>query len=239
LSDFALEHLAVCGLFHDLGKIGVAKDILLKKDRLTDDEWVQMKAHPLIGVKQVLMLSAPQVLRSKIILGPFEHHLNPNRTGYPRTLFMDQISLLGKILHIADVYEALTAQRAYRPRAYTPDEALRLMWRERGEKFDTILLKCFIEMMGLYPIGSVVELSDGRVALVMDYPDETDRMRPLVLPLERDGEGTLQMGEMIYLSDPPQQAGKGRLSIVRGVLAERFEIHPAEFFLNPSSGRKP
>lgn len=234
LSDFALEHLAVCGLFHDLGKVGVAKDVLLKQGRLTDDEWAQMKAHPLIGVKQVLMLNAPQSLRSKIILGPFEHHLNPNMTGYPKTLFMDQISLLGKILHITDVYEALTAQRAYRARSYTPDEALRMMWREKGEKFDTILLKCFINMMGIFPIGSVVELSDRQIGMVMDYPDETDRMRPLILLLVSDDKGSFQRGEMIYLSDPQWQSGKRQLSIIRGVPPERLQINPAEFFLHMS-----
>jgi len=234
LSDVALEHLAVCGLFHDLGKVGVAKDVLLKKGKLTDDEWEQMKAHPLIGVKKILMLNAPQTLRSKIILGPFEHHLNPNMTGYPRTLFMDQLSLMGKILRIADVYEALTAQRAYRVRAYAPDEALREMWQDRGEKFDPILLKCFIDMMGLYPIGSIVELSDGHLGLVMDYPDESDRTLPLILLLVGDGQGSFRRGELVYLSDPHVQTGKPRPAIVRGISPEWLQINPAEFFLHIS-----
>ena len=119
-------------------------------------------------------------MRSKIILGPFEHHLNPDMTGYPKTHFMKKLSLMGKILRIADVYEALTASRAYRPRSFTPDEALRKMWSEVGKSFDPILLKSFISMMGIYPVGSLVELNDGRTALVMGYPDESPKDMPTV-----------------------------------------------------------
>jgi HD-GYP domain-containing protein (c-di-GMP phosphodiesterase class II) len=140
LSDISLEHLSICALFHDLGKVGVSKKILFKKGALTDGEWEQMKAHPLIGVRKILMLNAPPSLRSRIILGPFEHHLNLDMTGYPQTQFVTRLSLMGKILHIADVYEALTAERIYRPKSFTPDEALRKMWGEAGKSFDLFLL---------------------------------------------------------------------------------------------------
>jgi HD-GYP domain-containing protein (c-di-GMP phosphodiesterase class II) len=232
LSDVALEYLTVCGLFHDLGKVGVDKEILLKEGALSNEEWEQMKTHPLIGVRKILMLNAPQPLRSRILLGPFEHHLNPDMTGYPKTLFMDNLSLLGRILRIADVYEALTSQRAYRPRSYAPDEALRKMWREAGKSFDTVLLKRFINMIGIYPIGSVVELSDGKVALVMDYPAESEPGMPLVLHLVDDGSGALKRGDMIYLSYPHHKTGSERLNILRGILPARLGVNPAEYFLN-------
>ncbi|MFO7568262.1 MAG: HD domain-containing protein [Smithellaceae bacterium] len=231
LSDTSLEYLSVCGLFHDLGKVRVSKQILLKQGELSEDEWEQMRAHPLIGVRQILMLNAPDALRSRIILGPFEHHLNPDMTGYPRTMFMESLSLLGKILRIADVYEALTAQRAYRPTSFTPDEALRKMWQEAGQHFDTILLKQFIGMMGIYPIGSVVELSDGGTALVMDYPDESERGMPQVMRLVDQGDGEMRRGEIIYL--PGQQSKDEKdLKIIRGLSPAVLGINPAQFFLN-------
>jgi HD-GYP domain-containing protein (c-di-GMP phosphodiesterase class II) len=232
LSDVSLEYLSVCGLLHDLGKIGVSKEVLLKQGALSESEWEQMRAHPLIGVRQILMLNAPEALRSRIILGPFEHHLNPDMTGYPRTVFMDRLSLLGKILRIADVYEALTAQRAYRPHSYTPDEALRKMWQEAGIHFDRILLKRFIDMMGIFPVGSVVELSDGRIALVMDYPDESERSMPLVMCLVDQGGGELGRGEDIYLAGQAMKASTERLNIVRGLSPEGLGINPAQYFLH-------
>ena len=232
LSDISLEHLTICGLFHDLGKVDVPKNILLKHGVLTDGEWDLLKAHPVMGVRKILMLNATPSLRSRIILGPFEHHLNPDMTGSPRTLFMGQLSLLGKILRIADVYEALTAERGYRPRSFQPDEALRMMWGSTGKSFDTILLKRFIHMMGLYPIGSIIELSDGNIGLVMDYPDETERTLPLVLRLVNDEKGGWQRGEMVYLADQINKEGSSRLNIVRGIPLAKIRINPSDFFLH-------
>jgi HD-GYP domain-containing protein (c-di-GMP phosphodiesterase class II) len=232
LSDISLEHLTICGLFHDLGKVDVPKNILLKHGVLTDGEWDLLKAHPVMGVRKILLLNATPSLRSRIILGPFEHHLNPDMTGYPRTLFMGHLSLLGKILRIADVYEALTAERGYRPRSFQPDEALRMMWGSTGKSFDTILLKRFIHMMGLYPIGSIIELSDGNIGLVMDYPDETERTLPLVLRLVNDEKGGWQRGEMVYLADQINKEGSSRLNIVRGIPLAKIRINPSDFFLH-------
>jgi len=222
--------LTICGLFHDLGKVDIPKDILLKHWALTDGEWDLLKAHPVMSVRKILMLNANPSLRSRIILGPFEHHLNMDMTGYPRTLFTGHLSLMGKIIHIADVYEAMTNERVYRPNSFMPDEVLRKMWEEAGKMFDTILLKRFIHMMGIYPIGSVVELSDGNIGLVMDYPDETERTLPLVLRLVNDEKGGWQREEMVYLAD--HKDGSGRLNIVRGIPLANISINPSDFFLH-------
>lgn len=232
LSDISLEHLSICALFHDLGKVDVSKDILLKKGSLTDGEWELMKAHPLIGVRKIFRLNASPALRSRIILGPFEHHLNLDMTGYPQTLFVNHQSLMGKILHIADVYEALTSERNYRLTSYVPDQALRKMWGEAGKSFDMILLKRFINMMGVYPIGSVLELSDGSIGLVMDYPDESERTLPLVLLVLHDDRGSWKRGEMIYLGDQTGTDDADRLNIVRGIQPSQLRIKPSDFFFN-------
>jgi len=232
LSDTSLEHLTICGLFHDLGKVDVPKEILLKNGELNDMEWDLLKSHPAMGVRKILMLKATPSLRSRIILGPFEHHLNMDMTGYPRTMFTGHLSLTGKIIHIADVYEAMTHERVYRPKSFTAYEVLRKMWEEAGKRFDRILLKRFIHMMGIYPIGSVVELSDGTIGLVMDYPEETERSLPLVLLLKDDGKGSLQRGEMVYLADQNIKNGSERLNIVRGIPQTQFNINPAQYFLH-------
>lgn len=232
LSDASLEHLTICGLFHDLGKVDIPKEILLKHWALTDKEWDLLKAHPVMGVRKILMLNANPSLRSRIILGPFEHHLNIDMTGYPRTMFTGHLSLMGKIIHIADVYEAMTNERVYRPKSFTPDEVLRKMWEEAGKMFDTILLKRFIHMMGIYPIGSVVEMSNGTIGLIMDYPEENERSLPLVLLLEDDGKGNLQRGEMVYLADQYIKEGSNRLNIVRVIPSANISINPSDFFLH-------
>jgi len=231
LSKVSLEHLSVCGLFHDLGKVGVSKDVLFKKGELNAEEWKNMQRHPLLGVRKILRLNADKTLRSKIILGPFEHHLNPDMTGYPRTHFMKKLSLMGMILRIVDVYEALTAERAYRPRSFTPDEALRKMWGEGEKSFNPILLKSFIQMMGIYPIGSVVELNDGRIALVTDYSEGSQKDLPLLQTLVEDGEGGMARGEMINLATEARKESPPGINIVRGVPPSRIGVPVAQFFL--------
>ncbi|HPI91719.1 MAG TPA: HD domain-containing protein [Deltaproteobacteria bacterium] len=231
LSEIYLEHLTVCGLFHDLGKVEVPKEILLKQGRLNEEEWHDMRKHPLVGVRQILHLHAPHALRSRIILGPFEHHLNIDLSGYPRTHFMKKLSLMGKILRIADVYEALTADRVYRPRAFTPDEALRRMWSEAGKSFDPLLLKSFINMMGIYPVGSFVELDTGEIGLVMEYTDASDRSLPLVALLVDDGKGGLTRGETVNLATQDEDGNSPLRKIVTGIPPARLGIQPAHFLL--------
>jgi HD-GYP domain-containing protein (c-di-GMP phosphodiesterase class II) len=231
LSKVALEHLCVCGLFHDLGKVEISKEVLLKRGALSPEEWESMRSHPLFGVMKILNLNANKAMRSRIILGPFEHHLNPDMTGYPKTHFMKHLSLMGKILRIADVYEALTASRAYRPRSFTPDEALRMMWVDVRKNFDPILLKSFILMIGIYPVGSVVELDDGRTALVMGYPDESQKDMPLLQILNDDGEGGLTHGETISLSNRDTKDRSPQLKIVSSLRPSQLGIQVANFFL--------
>mgnify|MGYP000878474547 CR=1 FL=1 len=231
LSQIFLEHLAVCGLFHDLGKVGVSKEILLKPGGLNSEEWDTMRRHPLIGTRKILRLQAPHSLKSRIILGPFEHHLNPDLTGYPKTHFMKQISLFGKILRIVDVFEALTAERSYRPRSYSPDEALQQMWSERGRSFDVPLLKSFINMMGVYPIGSLLELNTGEIGLVMDYPDESKKTLPLIMLLNADRKGGYISGELVNLADQVIPGDGSPRTIVKGLHASKLGIQPSHYFL--------
>jgi putative nucleotidyltransferase with HDIG domain len=231
LSQVLLEQLVVCGLFHDLGKVEISKDILLKPGELDNEEWDIMRKHPLLGVRKILRLQAPHSLKSKIILGPFEHHLNPDMTGYPKTHFMKKLSLFGNILHIVDVYEALTSDRRYRPRAFTHNEALRRMWSEREKNFDTILLKNFIFMIGIYPIGSVVELDSGEIGLVMDYPDESEKALPLLVLLMDDDKGGMTEGEMVNLAVQGMDKSLPRRNIVKSIPSSVIGIQPAKFFL--------
>ena len=231
LSEVYLEHLTVCGLFHDLGKVEIPKDIIFKKGSLSEEEQHEMQKHPLVGIRQILNLHAPHSLRSRIILGPFEHHLNIDLSGYPKTHFIKELSLMGKILRIADVYEALTADRVYRPRAFTPDEALRRMWSEIGTSFDPFLLKSFINMMGIYPVGSFVELDTGEIGLVMEYTDDTDRSLPVIILLADDGNGSLTRGETINLAGRDEDVNAPIRKIIIGIPPARLGVQPAHFLL--------
>jgi hypothetical protein len=145
------------------------------------------------------------------------------------------LTLFGKILRIADTYDALTAERAYRPRAFSPDEALRMMWERVGIEYDPVLLKSFINMMGLYPVGTVLKLDGGELGLVVDYPSESERTRPQVLLLVDDGQGSLKGSEELNLADRDQKTGSYERQIVKCLHPSVLGIQPSQFFLKEES----
>ena len=228
LSQVFLEQLAICGMFHDLGKVEVPKDIINKPDMLDTGEWEHIRRHPLTGVHRVLRLHASSDMKSRVVMGPFGHHLNYDLSGYPRLYFTETLTLFVKILRIADTYDALTADRAYRPRSFSPDEALRMMWEKVGVEYDPILLKTFINMMGLYPVGTVLKLDSGELGLVVDYASESDRTRPQILLLVEDGEGGLKGSETLNLAD-------GNQKIIKCLHPSVLGIQPSQLILQEAS----
>lgn len=229
LGPLVLEHLAVSALLHDLGKQGDPQAKPFKESGGMD-EWEALRQHPLISVKRVLKMNIPSDIRAGALAGAFEHHLNADLSGYPRTTFLKQMSLFGKILRIADAYETLTNRGDTHLRALTPDEALRRMWSERNKSYDPILLKCFINMLGLYPIGSIVELNNGALGLVMGYADETRKDRPLLTLLVDDGAGGLSPGETLDLAGTAATDDALPLQIVRSMHYKQVGIDPAHMF---------
>jgi HD-GYP domain-containing protein (c-di-GMP phosphodiesterase class II) len=230
-SRTSLEHLGICGLFHDLGKVEVSHEILSKPGNLTQDEWQQMKNHPMASVRQILRLHASHELKSKIILAPFEHHIKYDLSGYPHVLFKNKVSLFGRILQIADVYDAITSPRAYRSSYFSPDQAIAFMMKNAGKDFDPVLLKVFAIMMGTYPVGSLLELDTGEMGIVADYPMESGGHMPRVVLLKKDGEGPYTRGEVIELSEKDPSTGSLRRNVVKSFNAASRGIQPANFLL--------
>ena len=138
-SEAELEALEWGGLLHDIGKIGVRDDVLLKQDKLTRDERIKMNQHPVLGydiIKPVQRL-APEL---PIIL---HHHEWYNGSGYPHHLVGEEIPKLARILHVADAFEAMTAMRPYRMRPLTREQALAELRKYAGIQFDPDVLEAF------------------------------------------------------------------------------------------------
>jgi HD-GYP domain-containing protein (c-di-GMP phosphodiesterase class II) len=230
-SRTSLEHLGICGLFHDLGKVEVSYEILNKPGKLTQDEWHQMQNHPMASVRQILRLHASHDLKSKIVLAPFEHHIKYDLSGYPHVLFKNKVSLFGRILQIADVYDAITSPRAYRASCLSPDQAIGFMMKGAGKDFDPVLLKVFAIMMGTYPVGSLLELDTGEMGIVSDYPMESGGHLPRVLLLKKESDGSYKRGEIIDLSEKNTDTGSLRRNVVKSHNAASRGIQPASFLL--------
>lgn len=122
-----------------------------------------IQKHSLNSVRHIAKLRVPRELKSEIMLAPFEHHLKYDLSGYARSWRSELVSLFGRILTIVDVFDAITSARIYRTNAIRLDEALRRMNGSAGKDFDPILLKAFINMIGIYPVGTLVELNTGEI----------------------------------------------------------------------------
>jgi HD-GYP domain-containing protein (c-di-GMP phosphodiesterase class II) len=232
LSRNSLEHLGICGLFHDLGKVDIPREILTKPGQLTEGEWKEMRKHPMASVMQILKLRASHEVKSKILLAPFEHHVKFNLSGYPQVDLKKEVSLFGRILQIADVYDAITSARAYRSHALSPDQAVSHMMAGSGTDYDPILLKVFAIMMGTYPVGSLLELDTGEMGIVADYPMETGGNYPRIILLEKDEEGRLIRGQIISLAEKNQETGAHLRNIHKSLNPAEYGIQPAKFILS-------
>ena len=143
LSARDLEILEWVGLLHDVGKIGVRDEILGKSGKLTNEEFAEIKKHPCMSYDVL----RPIASFSKVLGGVHFHHENHEGTGYPTGLEGEQIPLFGRIIHVADVFDALTSSRSYRA-AFTWEEATKIIEAEAGTKLDPILAACFLKAIG-------------------------------------------------------------------------------------------
>lgn len=227
----SLHRLGMCGLFHDLGKLDIPIEIINKPGELSESELEEIKKHTIYSVTRIIKLQAAPDLKATILLPPFEHHLKYDLSGYPKTNRKKPVGLFSQILNITDVFDAITSPRIYRPSAFSPDQALGWMLGGAGTDFDPILLRVFINMLGVYPIGSLLELDTRELALVMDTGKKFDGTRPMVVLLAADGQGGYTKVGVADLAERDAQSGAFQRNIVKSLHPSTLGIQPAEFLL--------
>jgi len=159
-----LEILGMCGMLHDVGKLKVDQEILDKPRGLTDDEFAVIKDHCRLG-KQILEQD-PDMSKA-VIEAAYGHHERVDGSGYPRGVRADQLNLYTRIISIVDTYDAITTNRCY-DSSRPPKEAMKILFNCRETQFEPVLVEKFIECLGIYPTGSLVELGTGEGAVVID-----------------------------------------------------------------------
>ncbi|MGH7589595.1 MAG: HD domain-containing phosphohydrolase [Gemmatimonadota bacterium] len=233
LSRLELYDLGLAALLHDIGKVDVPYEVLNRAGGLSEHEWRLMRRHTAFGPWRLLAERPPGSIPVHEMLVAFEHHLNLDLSGYPTLFAPRRLTFYSKIVEIADAFDAGTTPRVYKTDPITPAEMVTVLEKGAGTRFDPVLVKAFVGLLGIYPVGCVCLLDTGELAVVVaPDPDIRNVERPRVR-LVVDADGERFDGPVVSLAEKGE-GGAWLRSVARVVEPERYEIDPARHFvLNP------
>jgi len=232
-----LVDLGVSAFFHDMGKLEIPEKILNKPGKLDDNEFDIIKTHPWHGAQKLVCLKELSILPVVAINVAMEHHIwsNLKGGGYPQYWKKDHTDLFSKIVKICDFFDAVTTERPYRKKTVTREEATSWMLKKIGTEFDTILLKVFASLIGIYPIGSLVVLDTEEWGIVMETnPDMTLLSCPKV-KIIADKDGNKIDGGIVDLAEKNLKTKKFKKKIVKTLDPFKYDINVSEHFLVASA----
>jgi len=210
------QHLIPIGVgavLHDIGKTAVSTSVLNYPGRLNDEQWKEITIHPQEGALAILAAGGAGHEISATVA--FEHHARFDGAGYPGITRERRPHVYSRLVAVADTYDAITTRRSYR-RAETPNHALNALLSGAGAGYDPDLVRTFIDLMGIYPPGSILEVPDGALAVVVSKSSEPGA--PLDALLVRDSRGNDIEPEPYALR--PEE-------VTRQLLAQHVDIDPA------------
>ncbi|HXC66075.1 MAG TPA: HD domain-containing phosphohydrolase [Nitrospiraceae bacterium] len=226
-----LADLGLAALFHDMGKSTIPMEVLNKPGEFTDDDWVAMRNHPTEGVLSLSKMRGITNLPGRMAAASFEHHMNLDFSGYPKLTVPWTISLTGRILTIADCYDAMTSSRVYRREPMSPSKVLNMMLSKSGKSFDTVLLKLFVNCVGIVPIGSLVMLETNELAVVLKpATDKANAERPFVRVITDPQGNSVEHGREIDLTEK-DEVGDFRDSIIRLIDNTEYKFDTSRYFV--------
>jgi HD-GYP domain-containing protein (c-di-GMP phosphodiesterase class II) len=205
LKRHSLAQLGLCALYHDMGKLHIPLDVLNKRTGLTEEEWAVMGNHTIYAARTLFPLIVFDRTTVNRILTSLQHHLRHDGTGYPKLKIRKKQSLYARITAIVDTFDAMTTKRIYQ-RQYLPDEAIAAMYQGAGTRYDPLLVKAFINCMGIYPVGSTVVLRTGELAVVVESNPDSDHLHQPRIRIVTDSRRHQVASFLADLSEPGEEA---------------------------------
>jgi len=218
--DIAL--LGHLGLLQDVGKVRLPTTLLEKRERLSEDELVLLRKH--VEHSADILRETPQLPPNLAELALL-HHERYDGSGYPKKLHGEAIGVVGSIAGIVDTFAALSARRPYAD-ALAPSTALSILYKHRGTLFDGFLVEQFIRCIGIFPIGSVVELNSGETGIVVAQ-NLAKRLQPRVMVIQDAAGNALKPQKLVDLSREPKAPSGEPYRIRRTLQYGRVPV-PAE-----------
>lgn len=226
-----LYDLGFAALFHDVGKSRVPADVLNKSGSLTDEEWRQIAAHPWMGVLSLFTVRGQQDLPLRAMIVAHEHHMKNDLTGYPRPIRPRTMSIFSRIVAVADGFDAATSRRAYQTTPLNPSDVMAEMRDNPRRGMDPVVVKAFINLTGIYPVGTLLVLDTFEFAIVhATNPIPEMLSRPIVRIISDDRGNLLHPGELVDLAEVGPNGGFRR-TIIKTENAERHGIRVGDYFV--------
>jgi HD-GYP domain-containing protein (c-di-GMP phosphodiesterase class II) len=221
-----LAMLGQVGLLLDIGKIKLPRELLEKEGKLSPEEFALAKQHVQFGLD---ILSATPNFHPEVIEGISHHHERINGSGYPEGLQGTEISLFGRMSGIADCFAAITKRRPY-AEAISSYEAMRSLSGWAGDYFQEALVQQFISSVGVFPVGSLIELNTGEVAIVVAH-NKVRRLKPRVLVVTGPDKTPVGFPSLLDLLYDPKTGDEKPIFIRRGLAAGAFGLDLKDFYL--------
>ena len=231
LTKLQLYDLGLAALFHDIGKSRVPLDILNKASGLTDDEWRQIASHPWLGVLALFGVRGQQELPYRSMVVAYEHHMKADLTGYPRSIRPRVQSIYSKIVSVADGFDAATSRRAYQTNPLSPADVLKEMRDNPRRGMDPVVVKAFINMLGVYPVGTFVVLDSFELAIVHAANPNAEKMSRPIVRIVSDDRGTVLHPGVLFDLAQQDAAGGYVKTIIKTADPDRYGIRVSDYFL--------
>lgn len=221
-----LTDMAMGTLLLDVGKVRLPPGLLSKPGKLTSEEFNEMRRHVTYSVE---IMSRTKGISALAIEMAYTHHERYDGSGYPRGIRGTEIPLFGRIAAVVDCYDAMTSDRAY-SKAVAPHQAIRLMYEWRNKEFQEEIVEQFIQCLGVYPTGSLIELSTGQVGIVLSQ-NRVRHLRPRVMLVLNEDKVAYEAYPVVDLVKETADEDGKPLEIDKVLEPNAYGIDPAAMYI--------
>jgi len=226
-----LSHLGLAGLFHDIGKVKIPKEVLVKPERLSPEELAILRSHPIVGAEMLMRMKEWDELSTRMVTGALEHHLKYDLTGYPKLSRKKKASLFSRIIALADFYDFLTRPMATHQLPYPSDKIFGSMLERSGKDFDPALIKVFINLIGIFPIGTLDLLNTNEIGIVTQFKGDNEPIDRPEVCLLYFSEGEYRKGMVVDLKEKDEATDEYKRTVVKTLNPNEYRINVGEFFI--------
>jgi HD-GYP domain-containing protein (c-di-GMP phosphodiesterase class II) len=231
LTKLQLYDLGMAALFHDVGKSRVPLEVLNKDGSLDEEEWRIMTAHPWLGVLTLFGMRGYGEVPYRSMIGAYEHHMKTDLTGYPRSIRPRDISIFSKVIAVADGFDAATSRRTYQTTPIQPDGVLKEMLENPKRGYDQALVKAFINLIGIYPVGTLVILDTYELAIVTAANVNPEFVHRPMARIVSDATGTVVYPGFVADLSAQDASGNYLRTIIKVSNPDKYGIRVSDYFV--------